>query len=173
MANKYSLIGLLSALILLSTVVVADTKLGYVDAAKLLVESPQSKKASKGLAEEFGARQSDLIAAKAALEAMQKQLNRDGLIMSDSARKKLRLDILSQQRNFMRDDEALRHDATIRQSEVLGKLQELIRKAIVVVGENEDYDIILFEGIAYAKPGLDITGQVLKELERIYSSTNK
>lgn len=167
MINKYLWSGLLLGLMMVSTLSLAEVKLGYVNAAMLLDESPQAQKASRRLQEEFSGRQKNLLAAKERFDELKARLGRDGAIMSESANKKLRLDILSRQRDLMRDDEALRQDLAIRRNDIMGGLQLLIRKAIDDVGKKGAYDIIFYEGIAYANTTLDISDQVLNELKRL------
>lgn len=149
----------------------ADLKLGYVNAPRLLEESPQAQQATSKMKEEFEPREKALIAAKNELDSMQTTLSRDGEFMAESNRKKLRIDMLAKQREFVRDEEALRQDIAIRRNDILGGLQDLIRDAIEVVGKTGKYDIIFYEGIAYGNPALDLTGRVLDELKK--TSTSK
>jgi outer membrane protein len=144
----------------------ADGKLGFVNAAQLLEESPQAQKAAQRIKDEFSERDKKLLDAKSELEALQSRLKTDGDIMSESKRKQMRLDILSRQRDVMRDEEALRQDLAIRRSDVIGGLQDVIRTAIEAVGKRGKYDIIFYDGISYANPDLDLTQQVLDELRK-------
>ena len=166
MKKTFLINGLIFSLILASGMAMAETKLAYVNAAQLLDEAPQAQKASARLKEEFGARESSLIEGKRELDEMQKRLGRDGSIMSESKRKQMRLDILSRQREVARDEEALRQDIAIRRSDVIGGLQEMIRAAINVVGKQGKYDIIFYDGIAYANPTHDITSLILEEMKK-------
>jgi len=83
----------------------------------------------------------------------------------------MRRDILSRQRDVMRDEEALRQDPSIRRSDVIGSLQDVIRAAIEAVGKRGKYDIIFYDGISYGNPALEITDQVLSELKKPEYST--
>lgn len=166
--NKSYLNSVLGCLmLLLSSVALAELKLGYVNAALLLDRSPQAQKATSELKKEFSGRESDMIAANNEVIKMKKKLDRDGSIMSESKRKKLQVKILSHQRNLMRKDEALRQDVTIRRNEIMASLQILIRTAIDKVGNNGNYDIVFYEGIAYANPDLDISDLILDELKKL------
>lgn len=144
----------------------ADAKLGFVNAPRLLEESPQAQAAAQKMKDEFSDRDKKLSKSKAELDAMQKRLNTDGDIMSETKRKQMRLDILSRQRDVMRDEEALRQDLAIRRSDVIGGLQDVIRSAIEAIGKRGKYDIIFYDGISYGNPALDITEQVLTELKK-------
>ena len=165
--NNYQKILTVGLLLLLSLpVVAADLKVGYVDARRLLEESPQAEKASKMLKDEFGAREATLSDSQKELDKLQDKLQRDGDIMSESERKKLGIDILTKQRELRRKQEEFRQDITIRQNDAMGGLQDTIREAIQGIGRKEGYDIIFYEGISYANPALDLTDKVLAELRK-------
>jgi len=170
---KYILAGVLSVLLMISTVAAAELKLGYVNATLLLEQSPQAQEAASRMKKEFGERETALLTGKAEMDEMQKKLSRDGDIMSEAKRKQLRLDILSRQRELVRNEEVLRQDVAIRRSDVIGLLQVTIRTAIEAIGARGQYDIIFYDAIAYGNPALDITAQVLDELKKMGTSTGK
>lgn len=156
----------LSVLLFAAGTACADVRLGFVNAPRLLEESPQAQAAAQKMKDEFSDRDKKLSQAKAELDAMQKRLNTDGDIMSETKRKQMRLDILSRQRDVMRDEEALRQDLAIRRSDVIGGLQDVIRSAIEAIGKRGNYDLIFYDGISYGNKALDLTDQVLKELKK-------
>ena len=145
-------------------VIAADFMIGYVNTAKLLEASPYAEKESKKLQAEFSAREEQLIAAQKELKSLEQKMSRDGAIMSESERQKLGMDILSRQREMRRMQQTFNEDLTIRRNEILGRLQNQIQQAIEIIGEKEGFDLILYEGIAYASGKLDLTDKVLKLL---------
>ena len=174
MLKHYQKILALGLLLVLSLpVIAADLKVGYVDARRLLEESPQAEKASKKLKDEFGAREAELSSSQKELDDLQNKLQRDGDIMSESERKKMGIDILTKQRELRRKQEEFRQDITIRQNDAMGGLQDTIREAIQGIGRREGYDIIFYEGISYANPALDMTDKVLAELRKTNGQTEK
>lgn len=143
----------------------ADLKIGYVNAARLLEESPQAKDATKKLKDEFAPRNESIQALQDTLKKMQDRLTRDAAIMSESERKKLGLDILARKRELQRTQDAFQEDVNIRRNDALGRVQETIKKAIEQVGKQSHFDLIFFDGISYANPDLDVTNQVLDRLQ--------
>ena len=95
----------------------------------------------------------------------EEKLARDGAIMSEAARRKLERDILSRKRDLRRALDELREDRTFRSNEERGKLLRYVNDAITEVGKQEKYDLILYEGIAFANPNIDLTGMILKRLQ--------
>lgn len=144
---------------------VAELKIGYVNAARLLEEAPQAKDATRKLKEEFAPRNDSMMELQDTLKKMQDRLTRDAAIMSESERKKLGLDILARKRELQRTQDAFQEDVNIRRNDALGRVQETIKKAIEQVGKQSRFDLIFFDGISYANPDLDITDKVLSRLQ--------
>ena len=148
----------------LSLASAAELKLGYVDAARLLDEAPQAGVASDMLKQEFATRENELIAAQQEIKKLEDKLTRDGVIMTESEQKKAEQDLLSRKRELRRKQEELKEDFNIRRNDEIGKLQTFIKRAIEEVGKEGKYDLIFYEGISFANPGLDITAKVLHRL---------
>jgi outer membrane protein len=72
---------------------------------------------------------------------------------------------LSQLRvDIQRMERELREDINIRRNEELGGLQEQINKAVTAVSKAEGFDLVLYNGVAYASEKIDITDKILKSL---------
>ncbi len=158
---------------LLPPLVLAEVKVGYVDAARLLEEAPQAKRATQRLKEEFAPREDEMIAIQNELKQMEERLNRDGAIMSEAERRRISMDILARKRELRRLQEDFREDINLRRNDAIGNLQQLIKQAIEEVGRKGKFDLIFYEGIAYANPELDITDRVLEGLKRLDEQSRK
>jgi len=73
-------------------------------------------------------------------------------------------------RDIQRKRNDIQELVNIRRNEELASLQNEVNKAIRIIGEQQAYDLILYEGIAYTNNRLDITEAVLKYLEKEYRS---
>jgi outer membrane protein len=148
----------------------ADLKLGYVDAIRLLEEAPQAQEATRRLQREFASREEEMVRKQDEIRRMEDALERDGAVMTESDRRNRGLEVLALKRELRRMQEEFREDVNIRRNDALGGLQELIKETIQEVGSAGDFDLIFFEGIAYADEALDITAQVLEGLARRHQS---
>lgn len=158
------------ALVVLSFATVATAagiKIGYVDTARLLEQAPQAKSATSKLKEEFAPREEELRRIQKELKQMEDRLSRDSAIMSDAERKKIGLDVLARKRAIRRKQDEFREDINLRRNEALGTLQQMIKQAIQDVGKAGQYDLILYDGIAFANSALDITNVVLDVLKKL------
>ncbi|MEJ2565289.1 MAG: OmpH family outer membrane protein [Gammaproteobacteria bacterium] len=142
----------------------AELKIGYVNAARLLDESPQAEDVSKRLKQEFSGKEKDLRSKQDRLKKMQDRMTRDGSIMSESEHSKLNRDILNLQRDVQRKSDEFREDLNLRKNEEMNKLLGVIQAAIEQIGKEQHYDLIVYEGVAYASHSIDLTDQVLDKL---------
>ena len=154
----------LATLFLASLNVYADIKVGFVQVDKILQEAPQTIESNKKLEKEFSARTEKLKADVKALKDKEAAFSKDVLTMKDSERD-TKEKALSQMRvDVQRKERELREDINIRRNEELGGLQEQINKAVVSVAKAESFDLVLYNGVAYASEKIDITDKILKSL---------
>lgn len=149
-----------------------DLKVGIVDPNKLLEDAPQAKTALAKLEKEFAARDKDLRQEQIAIKKLEERLTRDGAIMSDSERQRIERDVISRKRDLRRSLDELREDRTFRSNEERNKLLRYLNDAIAAVGKEENFDLILYEGIAFANPKIDLTPKILQRL-KVEANTNK
>jgi len=163
---KMVLVGVMP-LFLALPVAAADLKLGYVDAVKLFQEAPQAAQSEVMLREEFATREKELLASQAKAQELDDRLRRDAMVMSESARKKVDNELTSLSRDIRRNQEEFREDLNRRRNEEIAKVQEFIKQVIDKIGREEGFDLIFFEGIAFANPELEITLKVLTRLKTL------
>lgn len=166
--NKFLAFILLSSLpviALVSPAQAAEYKVGFVNAAVLLDQAPQSESARKKLEAEFAPREKELVANQKSLRAMEDKLAKDSAVMSESEQRKLERDILSRKREIKNAQDEFREDLNIRRNEELGKLQRSVYEIIVGLAKQEKYDMIVGDGVIYASDTVDITSKVLQRLK--------
>lgn len=162
--NQKLLLLAFTSLLLMGTPWAKEVKIGFVNVAQVLQESPQAEEAKKRLEQEFAPRDKRLVAQQKELEKLQEKLNRDAAVMSDSERGKLEREIIAKQRELKRAQDEFREDFNIRRNEELGKLQREIFEAIKALAQEEQYDLLLTDGVVYASDQVDVTGKVQQRL---------
>ena len=160
--RHFIIIGLLCSA--LSPVAVAEIKIGFVNAMKLMDQAPQFRKAIERLNTEFADRQQDLINAGKDLQDRIARFNKDAQFMSEAKARKKNKKIREKQREFQLQQEAFQKDYNIRHTEELNKIQKTIRQVIQDIVRIEHYDLILSEGVVWANKKIDITDDVLSRL---------
>ena len=147
-----------------SSVAYAQPKIGFVNIAKIMEQSPQAEAARKALEREFSGRDKQLTTSRDGVLKLEEKLKNDGSIMSETNRLKLERDILSKKRDYNRMRDELREDFNIRRNEELGTLQKKVYEVIQQIAKQENYDLVLTQPVLYASPSVDITDRVLKTL---------
>ncbi|HIE02816.1 MAG TPA: OmpH family outer membrane protein [Thiotrichaceae bacterium] len=161
--RHFIIVGLLCSM-LFPAAAVAEIKIGFVNAIKLMDQAPQFKKAIKSLNTEFAPRQRRLISAGQELKDRMTRFNKDVQFMSEAEAQKQSKKIREKQREFQRDQEAFQKDYNIQHTEELDKIQRVIRTVIQEIVSRKGYDLILSEGVVWASQSIDITDQVLNKL---------
>ena len=152
------------AMFLASLSVYADLKVGFVQVDRILQEAPQTIESNKKLEKEFSSRTDKLKADVKALKERESSFSKDALTMKESERDTKEKSLSQLRVDVQRKERELREDINIRRNEELGGLQEQINKAVTSVSKAEGFDLVLYNGVAYASEKIDITDKILKSL---------
>ena len=171
---KYiSLILVVNFAILSANAQAAELKIGFVNAPKVLEQAPQAEAAQKALQKEFSPRDKAIVDEQKEIRKLEDKLSRDGVIMSESERRKMERDIISRKRDLKREQDEFREDLNIRRNEAFEKIRNIIRDAINEIAKKEKYDLIVGEGVIYANDKIDITDKVVGRLKQEFNKSAK
>lgn len=143
----------------------ADLKLGFVNVPKLLEKAPQAEKAKKELEREFSPRDKKLVSESKEIKQMEEKLSKDAGVMSDAERQKMEKEIINRKREAKRAQDEFREDFNLRRNEELGKLQREVFEAIQSLAKEENFDLLLTDGVVYASEQIDVTEKISKKLQ--------
>ena len=139
-------------------------KIGYVVVEKILKEAPQTAASNKILEKEFKSRTDGLQKKVKSIQKQEKDFNKNSVTMSAADRQKAQKKIQNSKIEIQRIERELREDIDIRRREEIGKLQQKINEAIEEMAKTDKYDLILYQGVAYASKEIDITDKLIKVL---------
>lgn len=142
----------------------AETKIGYVNPAALLQESPQAEQIQRRLQQEFSGRRDELERQQKRIRDLEADLQKNAMLLSEEQRRKRERDVIETRREFKHTKEKFEDDLRLRQQEELDKLREELLAAVQEFAKQRDYDLILFEGVIYWDQSVDVTPEVLKRL---------
>lgn len=157
-------LALFLGLLLTANISFADFKIGVVNIPAVLEKAPQAEKAKKRLEQEFKPRDNQLVSQQKEIQSMEEKLNKDAKVMSDSERNRLERDIQNKKRDAKRSQQEFSEDFNTRRNEELGKLQRRIVEAIRSIAKEQEFDLILTDGVIYSSPQMDITSQLQQKL---------
>lgn len=143
----------------------AELKIGVVNAAAVMEQSPQKTRALARLEKEFSSRSKKIESRLKSLRAQQEKLVKDGAIYSATEVKNKERTIVSEQRDIKRLQDEYSEDLSIRRNEELRKLEKEIAETIVKLAEKESYDLVVYQGVIFASDRVDITDKVLTLLK--------
>ncbi len=154
------------AVSLLSTSAYAELKAAFINSATILQEAPQAKKAVETMQKEFKGREDALRALNDEIMKEENDLQKDGAIMSPEQKKKKEGDILEKKRKLRFDAQSLKEDVDLRRKQEIQKLRAEISAVISDYSKKHGYDLVFTEGVAFAADKLNITQDILKELQK-------
>ena len=142
----------------------ATLKVGVVDFAVLLQQSPQVVAADERLQDEFAPRQRELIAMQTALEEKAATLQKNLEVMGQAERENAQRDFRDEERAFVRAQNELREDLDLRRNEVFQTVQRELAIEVKAYAEAEGFDLILVDGVLHHSDKVSVTGEVLERL---------
>jgi outer membrane protein len=143
----------------------AEVKVGVIDYARLLEESPQAKQVQEALRSEFGPRYQQLVTQEQALKAKGEKLQKDVATMTPDQRTKAEKDLRDSARELERKKQEWQDDSNAKRNDEMNKLQRSLIGEVRDYAKAQNFDIVIAEGVIYATPTVDITTAVLQALQ--------
>jgi len=143
-----------------------NLKIGVINVARLIEQSPQAATVQKKLQDEFGPRQRELAAMQESLRTRLETFQRDSPVMGEAERVNLERQIREAQREYQRAETELREDVELRQNEEIGQLQRDVLTKAQEYARAEQYDLVLADAnVIFGSTAVDITAAVLAMLK--------
>ena len=161
MSNKLIALFFTTLMLLSAGLSAAELKIGYVQVDKILKEAPQTAESGKKLEREFSPRSLELDKLQTDIRAIEAKLDKEALTLSATERRKKEREVSNLKIEFGRKQRELREDINLRKNEELSSLQDRINKAVQKVAKTEEYDLVVYSGVAYASHKIDLTDKVL------------
>src|SRR5690606_28065091 len=141
-------------------------KIGVVNVARLIEQSPQSESVTKKLQDEFGPRQRDITAMQQRLRTQQETFQRDAPVMGEQERLNLERQIRDAQRELQRTENEYLEDLNLRRNEELGNLQREVLMKAQEYARAQRFDLLIADpNVIFASTAVDVTEAVLGVLQ--------
>ncbi|HID00103.1 MAG TPA: OmpH family outer membrane protein [Piscirickettsiaceae bacterium] len=145
-----------------------SAKVGVVNVNLLIEQAPQAKAASQRLEQEFAPQQKQLQQLMQKVEKLRSEFQKNKLTLSPEQRAVKEREIALLAREIQRRRADIQELVNLRRNEELAKLQALINQAIREIGRKEQFDLILYDGIAFSSQRIDLTQKILSYLKRLH-----
>jgi len=140
-------------------------KVGVINVARLVEQSPQLESVTKKLQDEFGPRQREIAALQQRLRTQQETFQRDAPVMGEEERLNLERQIRDGQREYQRTENEYLEDLNLRRNEELGKLQRDVLQKAQEYARAQKFDLLLADpNVIFASTAVDVTEAVLAVL---------
>jgi outer membrane protein len=168
MGSKFSLLAAFALAVTAASGASAqgNLKIGVINVARLIEQSPQAATVQKKLQDEFGPRQRELAAMQESLRTRLETFQRDSPVMGEAERVNLERQVREAQREYQRTETELREDVELRQNEEIGQLQRDVLTKAQEYARAEQYDLVLADAnVIFGSTAVDITAAVLAMLK--------
>lgn len=90
--------------------------------------------------------------------------------MSSSALQDKQSELAEMQRDLNRKQSDLQDDINVEKSNAINNLQQLIGQAVTEFAKTNHYNLIIGAGVYYADDSVNVTAQVLAQMQKDYKS---
>ncbi len=147
----------------------ADGKIGMVDMQKILVLSDAGKVAKEQLGTKAAKYDSDKTVKEEELKKLKAELERQNVLLSESARAAKEKDYQQRLKEYQRFLKDAQDDLQARNDELTNKIGEEIVKLVQEYGKKNGYTTIFIkhEAMIYVDDKIDLTDELLKQFNAL------
>ncbi|HEY3645769.1 MAG TPA: OmpH family outer membrane protein [Gammaproteobacteria bacterium] len=170
--KSLSLAALLTASLGLATgAQAAELKIGIIKTQALMQKSPQAAAINAEMSKKFDQRKKDLEAKLAQLKTMEDDMSRNGSTMSQSQVQEEQTRHDEMQRDAGREQSDLVDDINAARNAAYSTMQQAVVKAAQEFAQAQKYSLILADSVVYADNAIDVTDQVLAQMQKDYKAS--
>lgn len=141
-----------------------SSRIGFVDIPYLIERAPQALEAEQRLETEFAPRQRELELQRAELARVTARLADATLELPEAEYARLDRESRSLERRIRRSEQDFREELNIQKNNEFKNVRILVLEAIAEFGEQQNYDLIVSDGVLYANNRIDVTERILDSL---------
>lgn len=135
-----------------------------VDVSYLIDNSPQSEAAGQALEESFGPAQQEMRSKQQEYQELAETLERDALVMDEQEQQEIeeRLQQLEQEMRQM--EQQFQQQLGMEREQAVSRIQRIIAEIVDEIAQEEGYDVVVGQGVLYARDSVDLTERVLARM---------
>ena len=144
----------------------AYTKIGFIDTDQVVTSLSQYKESIKIISQEFEPKKRDLLNLFDHIELVKSNIN---LITNSSTQKNLEAELFklkNLEQSFKQETEFWQKTMNNRKIDLLKEIELTINQTINDYAIRENYDLILYENIAFVSDKINITQEIIDEIEK-------
>ncbi len=154
-------------LLLFNTVLSAQSpKIGYINIDHVVTSSPQFSQANDRIITRFKPKERNLLLLSNNIQVLVNKFNKNKDDFSQSEIKKEINKITNLEQKLKQQALTLKKQLALENKQSLGKIQSLINIVIRKIAEEQNFDLILYQKVAYASKKINITTLVSQKLKQ-------
>jgi outer membrane protein len=154
-------------LLMFSAVLQAESlKIGYINIDHVVSSSPQFIQANQAVIREFQPQEKQLLTLSKQIQSLADAFNKNSKTLTQSERKAGIQKIANLERQLKQQARALKKQLKLKNKLELGKIQDLINKVIKEVADEEKFDLILYQEVAFASKRVNITPVISQKIRQ-------
>ena len=154
-------------LLMFSAVLQAESlKIGYINIDHVVSSSPQFIQANQAVIREFQPQEKQLLTLSKQIQSLADAFNKNSKTLTQSERKARIQKIANLERQLKQQVRTLKKQLKLKNKLELGKIQDLINKVIKEVADEEKFDLILYQEVAFASKRVNITPVISQKIRQ-------
>ena len=147
----------------------AELKFAYVDVQRALNECDAGKKAKAEFQGRVTSLESRLQRQQNEVQALKDEIEKKGMLMTDTERQSKQDQYVAKLKNFERDYKDSKDELQAKDNEMTAKIVHDLAQVIRSLGERDGYTMVMEKGsILWGAPGIDITDQVIRNYNAMH-----
>jgi outer membrane protein len=156
-------------LLMFSAVSQAESlKIGYINIDHVVSSSPQFIQANQAVIREFKPQEKQLLMLSKQIQSLADTFNKNSKTLTQVERKTEIKKIANLERQLKQQAQALKKQLKLKNEQELSKIQDLINRVIKQVAEDQNFDLILYQEVAYASKKINITPIISQKLRLLF-----
>jgi outer membrane protein len=144
-----------------------NIKIGFIDTNQVVTSLSQYKASIDEISSEFEPKKQELLDLYNHIELVRTKI--DEILKSDSNKSiEVELAKLSNlEQSFRQETEFWQNTMNSKKIDLLKEIEILVNQTISDYAKRENYDLILYENIAFASDKVDISEEIIAEIEKL------
>ena len=153
--------------ILITPINAHSIKIGYIDIEKVINSLSQYQQENNALIQQFEPRKQQLLDLFKHIELLKKNLNNVETTVSNETYQKELEKIRELEISFQTDTELWQQQLNQKKRESLQRIETMINLVIEKFATSEKYDLILYQNAAFVSDQINITNQIISQIEEL------
>ena len=149
-----------------SVIYAQPVKIGYINIDHVVTSSPQFSKANDRMITRFKPKERNLLLLSNNIQVLVNKFNKNKDDFSQSEVKMEINKITNLEQKLKQQAITLKKQLALENKQSLGKIQNLINMIIRKIAEEQNFDLILYQKVAYASKKINITTLVSQKLKQ-------